>query len=69
MILCTDHQSHQVDIALVDVSQVSGQVYHGGEELTNLIVEAFRTFAVSNPIHPEVRYATLTFLVSSLVCE
>lgn len=33
--------------------KVSGQVYHGGEEVTNLLVEAFRLFAVSNPIHPE----------------
>ncbi|KAI9310798.1 sphingosine-1-phosphate lyase [Dichotomocladium elegans] len=34
--------------------RVSGAVYHGGEELTNLLAEAYRMYAVSNPLHPEV---------------
>jgi sphinganine-1-phosphate aldolase len=34
--------------------QVSGTVYHGGEEATEVVVEAFRAFAVSNPLHPDV---------------
>jgi len=34
--------------------QVSGTVYHGGEEATEIVVEAFRAFAVSNPLHPDV---------------
>ncbi|KAF7721521.1 hypothetical protein EC973_004519 [Apophysomyces ossiformis] len=34
--------------------KVSGTIYHGGEELTNLLAEAYRLFAVSNPLHPEV---------------
>ena len=34
--------------------RVSGAVYHGGEELSTLQAEAFKTFGVSNPIHPDV---------------
>ncbi|KAI9741297.1 MAG: hypothetical protein M1834_003014 [Cirrosporium novae-zelandiae] len=33
---------------------VSGAVYHGGDELRNLQVEAFGKFTVANPIHPDV---------------
>uniref|UniRef100_A0A6T8I5R7 sphinganine-1-phosphate aldolase n=1 Tax=Hemiselmis andersenii TaxID=464988 RepID=A0A6T8I5R7_HEMAN len=33
--------------------QVSGQVYHGGKDVTGLLVDAFSIYAVSNPIHPE----------------
>lgn len=33
---------------------VSGAVYHGEEELTKLQTEAFGTFTVANPIHPDV---------------
>ena len=33
---------------------VSGAVYHGGQELVDLQVEAYRRFTVSNPIHPDV---------------
>lgn len=33
---------------------VSGAVYHGGKELVKLQTEAFGTFTVSNPIHPDV---------------
>jgi sphinganine-1-phosphate aldolase len=33
---------------------VSGAVYHGGESLAKLQTEAFGTFTVANPIHPDV---------------
>ena len=33
---------------------VSGAVYHGGKDLIKLQAEAFETFSVSNPIHPDV---------------
>ena len=33
---------------------VSGAVYHGGDELSDLQGETFRKFGVSNPIHPDV---------------
>ncbi|KAF2479286.1 pyridoxal phosphate-dependent transferase [Neohortaea acidophila] len=34
--------------------KVSGAVYHGGSELTDLQSEAFNRFGVSNPLHPDV---------------
>ncbi|TKA32759.1 hypothetical protein B0A50_00984 [Salinomyces thailandicus] len=34
--------------------RVSGAVYHGGTELSDLQAEAFKKFGVSNPIHPDV---------------
>jgi len=34
--------------------QVSGTVYHGGDELTAVMTAAFRRFALSNPLHPAV---------------
>lgn len=34
--------------------RVSGAVYHGGEELSDLQASAFRRFGVSNPLHPDV---------------
>lgn len=34
--------------------RVSGAVYHGGNELSDLQSEAFKKFGVSNPIHPDV---------------
>ncbi|CAO3600664.1 unnamed protein product [Absidia cylindrospora] len=34
--------------------RVSGTIYHGGSELTDLLAEAYRMFAVANPLHPEV---------------
>ena len=34
--------------------QVSGAVYHGGKEMLDLQGEAYRMFAVSNPLHPDV---------------
>ena len=33
---------------------VSGAVYHGGNDLIDLQVEAWKKFSVSNPIHPDV---------------
>ena len=34
--------------------RVSGAVYHGGQDLTKLQVEAYERFSVANPIHPDV---------------
>ncbi|KAG1715776.1 hypothetical protein ID866_1400 [Astraeus odoratus] len=34
--------------------KISGAVYHGGEDLTRVIVAAFERYAVSNPLHPDV---------------
>ncbi|KAH9276757.1 hypothetical protein BASA83_000892 [Batrachochytrium salamandrivorans] len=34
--------------------RVSGTIYHGGEELSSLITEAYGMFSISNPLHPEV---------------
>ncbi|KAI7870150.1 sphingosine-1-phosphate lyase [Spinellus fusiger] len=34
--------------------KVSGTIYHGGEELTRLLSQAYHMFASSNPLHPEV---------------
>lgn len=33
--------------------KLSGAVYHGGDELTEVMAEAFRRFALSNPLHPD----------------
>ncbi|WFD44869.1 sphinganine-1-phosphate aldolase [Malassezia psittaci] len=32
----------------------SGAVYHGGEDVSRVILDALRRFLVSNPLHPEV---------------
>ncbi|CAO3611851.1 unnamed protein product [Cunninghamella blakesleeana] len=34
--------------------KVSGTIYHGGEELTDLLAQAYKMFAVANPLHPDV---------------
>lgn len=34
--------------------QVSGSVYHGGDDLTAVIGEAFSRYALSNPLHPDL---------------
>jgi len=34
--------------------RVSGAVYHGGQELVDVQVEAYKMFTVANPIHPDV---------------
>eukprot|EP01135_Chromosphaera_perkinsii_P002583 Nk52_evm99s224 gene=Nk52_evmTU99s224 len=34
--------------------RISGTVYHGGEEWTDMLVEAYKMFAWSNPLHPDV---------------
>ncbi|KLO15424.1 PLP-dependent transferase [Schizopora paradoxa] len=33
--------------------KLSGAVYHGGEDMENIIVDAFRKYCVSNPLHPD----------------
>jgi sphinganine-1-phosphate aldolase len=34
--------------------RVSGTVYHGGKDLTELQCKAYSMFAVTNPLHPGV---------------
>ncbi|RKO90708.1 pyridoxal phosphate-dependent transferase, partial [Blyttiomyces helicus] len=34
--------------------KVSGAIYHGGDDISALITEAFGLFTISNPLHPEV---------------
>lgn len=34
--------------------KLSGAVYHGGDDLTRVVVAAFERYAVSNPLHPDV---------------
>ncbi|KAJ3025276.1 UNVERIFIED_CONTAM: hypothetical protein HDU68_007321 [Siphonaria sp. JEL0065] len=34
--------------------KVSGSIYHGGDDLSKLITEAFGMYTVSNPLHPEL---------------
>ncbi|GAA5814070.1 hypothetical protein MFLAVUS_007560 [Mucor flavus] len=34
--------------------KVSGSIYHGGEQLTRILGEAYTIFAVANPLHPEI---------------
>ncbi|KAG5643381.1 hypothetical protein DXG03_000995 [Asterophora parasitica] len=34
--------------------KLSGAVYHGGEDLEKVIVQAYQRYCVSNPLHPDV---------------
>lgn len=34
--------------------KVSGAVYHGGQELSDIIADAIKMFLVSNPLHPDL---------------
>jgi len=34
--------------------RVSGTVYHGGKELTELQCKAYSLYALTNPLHPDV---------------
>nr|XP_019014579.1 sphinganine-1-phosphate aldolase [Kwoniella pini CBS 10737]OCF53360.1 sphinganine-1-phosphate aldolase [Kwoniella pini CBS 10737] len=38
----------------VNAGRVSGAVYHGGDELNEIINQAMAKFVVSNPLHPDV---------------
>ncbi|WVO14657.1 hypothetical protein L204_102294 [Cryptococcus depauperatus] len=38
----------------VNEGRVSGAVYHGGDDLNEIIVNAMSQFIVSNPLHPDV---------------
>ena len=33
---------------------MSGCVYHGGDDLSIIMAEAFGRFALANPLHPDV---------------
>lgn len=45
---------HDMKRTLWEKGRVSGAVYHGGKELTNLQAEAFSQFTVANQLHPDV---------------
>lgn len=50
-----DHDDGAVDGQLAWKSgKVSGAVYHGGQDLSDLIAEAIKMFLVSNPLHPDL---------------
>ncbi|KAH7108269.1 PLP-dependent transferase [Auriculariales sp. MPI-PUGE-AT-0066] len=34
--------------------QISGAVYHGGDDMSRIIVDAFERYVVSNPLHPDI---------------
>ncbi|KAJ3216766.1 hypothetical protein HK099_005741 [Clydaea vesicula] len=34
--------------------RVSGAIYHGGEDLSKLLTEAYGMYAIANPLHPEI---------------
>ncbi|KAI8354660.1 sphingosine-1-phosphate lyase [Blakeslea trispora] len=34
--------------------KVSGSIYHGGQDLTDILAQAYKIFAVANPLHPEI---------------
>ncbi|KAF8692318.1 hypothetical protein AX14_002590 [Amanita brunnescens Koide BX004] len=34
--------------------KMSGAVYHGGDDLENIIVAAYKRYCVSNPLHPDI---------------
>ncbi|EKM54708.1 uncharacterized protein PHACADRAFT_258725 [Phanerochaete carnosa HHB-10118-sp] len=34
--------------------KISGAVYHGGDDLTKILIAAFDRYCVSNPLHPDV---------------
>lgn len=38
----------------VKEGRVSGAVYHGGDDLNQVIIDAVSKFVVSNPLHPDV---------------
>lgn len=45
---------HEMKHTRWEDGRVSGAVYHGGDELQKLQMEAFGRFGVANPIHPDV---------------
>lgn len=42
------------DAALWRSGRISGCVYHGGDDLADVQTDAFRLYAISNPLHPDV---------------
>lgn len=45
---------HDMKRTFWEKGRVSGAVYHGGKELTDLQSEAFSQFTVANQLHPDV---------------
>ncbi|RKO98014.1 hypothetical protein CXG81DRAFT_28842 [Caulochytrium protostelioides] len=48
------HSTMGVDKVNWRDGKISGAVYHGGEALSELLVESYGRFLVSNPLHPEL---------------
>ena len=47
-------QLHEMTHTRWEDGFVSGAVYHGGQDLLDVQVDAFGKFTVANPIHPDV---------------
>lgn len=48
------HQLSEMKHTKWEDGRVSGAVYHGGQDLLDVQIDAFGTFMVANPIHPDV---------------
>jgi sphinganine-1-phosphate aldolase len=48
-----DHYA-QKDKTKWNSGKVSGAVYHGGQELTDVASEAYKRFSLTNPLHPDI---------------
>jgi sphinganine-1-phosphate aldolase len=48
-----DHYA-QKDKTKWNSGKVSGAVYHGGQELTDIASEAYKRFSLTNPLHPDI---------------
>ncbi|KAI8638484.1 sphingosine-1-phosphate lyase [Parasitella parasitica] len=48
------HKFEGIEAADWAGGKVSGSIYHGGQDLTKILAEAYKIFAVANPLHPEI---------------
>ncbi|KAG2214042.1 hypothetical protein INT46_004957 [Mucor plumbeus] len=48
------HKFEGLEAADWAAGKVSGSIYHGGEDLTKILAEAYKIFAIANPLHPEI---------------
>ncbi|KAF9010763.1 pyridoxal phosphate-dependent transferase [Cyathus striatus] len=49
-----DKMDNEMEGAGWKQGKISGAVYHGGDELEDVIVKAYKRYCVSNPLHPDV---------------
>ncbi|KAG8732058.1 hypothetical protein FRC10_001262 [Ceratobasidium sp. 414] len=47
------------------LGKLSGAVYHGGDDMEEIVVNAFKRYVVSNPLHPDVFPGTHLILTSA----